>query len=498
MAPILALVLLLAPQAPADAEEARVALVARLAPAVVSVMALDRPGGGSGVIIDPDGSVLTNFHVVAGSIGSQNPKNRKFMKCGTPDGKLRRARILGLDPGGDLALLRLERGADEPDGPFPFAPLGSQERLRVGDPVLAMGNPFLLATDFQPTVTLGIVSGLRRYQPGRGGKLVYPDCIQTDAAVNPGNSGGPLFDFGGCVAGINGRISVGERGRVNVGVGFAVSADQAANFLPDLRAGRLCAHGSLRLDAREVENDLVVAAIDRDGPAWEAGIRPGDILLALDGAQLHGQNDLLRRISILSAGFAVELSWRTADRIEKTGWIALAPAEPPDEKLEAWEPEEIGEHLARETRRLEGLARQSLEQPGTPDPEALARAWRTSPEPPWPLPPLLGPGSLAVFLPPFPQGAELEGGARVAGAVAYSIALPGTRGERLYLDARTHRPLGAAFSPEPGRPEIELLVTSWRRTPSGLVPAGLRWRREGKCIAETVLEPPVPGGKERP
>ena len=118
--------------------------------------------------------------------------------------------------------------------------------MLVGETVFAMGNPFLLATDFTPTVTFGIVSGTHRYQQGSGNRmLVYPDCIQVDAAVNPGNSGGPLFNEQGEVVGINGRISIGDRGRVNVGVGFAIASNQIKNFIGDLVAGRHAEHGTL-------------------------------------------------------------------------------------------------------------------------------------------------------------------------------------------------------------------------------------------------------------
>ena len=108
-----------------------------------------------------------------------------------------------------------------------------------------MGNPFLLATDFQPTVTYGIVSGVHRYQYPAGTLLEYADCLQTDASINPGNSGGPLFDAEGRLIGINGRGSFEKRGRVNVGVGYAISINQIKNFLGHLQSGRIVDHATL-------------------------------------------------------------------------------------------------------------------------------------------------------------------------------------------------------------------------------------------------------------
>ncbi|GAH82002.1 unnamed protein product, partial [marine sediment metagenome] len=162
-------------------------------------------GGGSGVIIDAEGHAITNYHVV---------RESEKVNVGLSDGRVLSAVVKGRDPTGDVAVIRIEQG------PFPFAVLGDSDRLQIGQWVLAMGNPFGLATDFKPTVTQGVVSGLHRYLPGTiGGDLIYTDCIQTDAPINPGNSGGPLFDLQGKLVGINGRVSVRPwRGRVNTGV----------------------------------------------------------------------------------------------------------------------------------------------------------------------------------------------------------------------------------------------------------------------------------------
>ena len=201
------------------AESARIAAIDKVYGSVVAIYGNNRAGGGSGVLFDPRGYALTNFHVVAGA----GPEGW----AGLADGKLYRWDLVGMDPGGDLAIIRL-KGKDR----FPFSAIGDSNKVRVGQWAMAMGNPFVLAEDQKPTVTLGIVSGIQRYQFGAGGNtLVYGNCIQVDSSINPGNSGGPLFNMHGEVIGINGRGSFEERGRVNVGVGYAISSEQCKNFL---------------------------------------------------------------------------------------------------------------------------------------------------------------------------------------------------------------------------------------------------------------------------
>jgi serine protease Do len=130
-------------------ERQRIAVMAKVEPAVCAVMALNKPGGGSGVIISPRGWLLTNFHVTG--------KN-KVMKIGLPDGKFHLADVIGVDPGGDIALCALRGKGNQPDGTWPYVELGDSDKLKIGGFAYAMGNPFLLATDFKPTVTLGIIS----------------------------------------------------------------------------------------------------------------------------------------------------------------------------------------------------------------------------------------------------------------------------------------------------------------------------------------------------
>ncbi len=288
-------------------ERVRVECIQRVVPSVVCIFPRgSRAGGGSGVIIDPQGYGLTNFHVVRPFAGS------RLGEGGLPDGRRYPLHVLGLDPTGDVAMFRLEA-----DQPFIYAPLGESSRLRVGDWTLAMGNPFLLAEDYQPTVTSGIVSGLHRYQKGTGRALVYTDCIQVDTSINPGNSGGPLFDLRGELVGINGRISVEERGRVNVGLGYAISIDQIRRFLPALRAGLTVRHGTLNCTVRErrgVAGEVLVDQILADGAAQRAGLRLGDRIVRYNGTPILSGNQLLNLVGAYPGGWPVTVVYERDGR----------------------------------------------------------------------------------------------------------------------------------------------------------------------------------------
>src|SRR5205814_7527561 len=165
---------------------------------------------------------------------------------------------VGIDKVGDVALIKLlpkKAGRD-----FPCATLGDSDAVKAGDWSLAMGNPFLLATDFTPTVTFGLVSGVHRYQypESSRGLLEYTDCIQVDTSINPGNSGGPLFNMQAELIGINGRISLEKRGRVNSGVGYAISINQIKNFMGHLRAGLDSDHATLGASVGTADPDAPV------------------------------------------------------------------------------------------------------------------------------------------------------------------------------------------------------------------------------------------------
>jgi|GEM_PF-80926 len=252
-----------------------------------------KEGGGSGVLFDEAGFALTNHHVVAAA----GPKG----KAGLSDGKLYDWKLIGTDPAGDVAVIRL-LGKDK----WPVAPLGDSSLVRVGDYAMAMGNPFVLAEDYQPTVTMGIVSGVERYQ---GGGMVYGNCIQVDSAINPGNSGGPLMNMRGEVIGINGRAAFAERGRVNVGVGFAISIQQIKNFLPDLLAAKVAQHGTLDAQFGMRDGKVVCEAINLDGRAARAGLALGDRLLSFNGAKIETANQLANIISMLPANWPAKVAY---------------------------------------------------------------------------------------------------------------------------------------------------------------------------------------------
>ncbi len=290
------------------AESRRVAVLERAARSVVCIFVEGetRAGGGSGVLISADGIGLTNFHVVADFLATRRGVG------GLSDGRLYPLRVLGIDPGGDIVAFQLS-GRER----FDHAPLGDSDALRVGQWVAAMGNPFLVAEDYTPTITLGIISGLHRYQEGQQNLLEYADCIQVSTSINPGNSGGPLFDMDGRLIGINGRASFEERGRVNVGLGYAVTINQVRRFLPGLRAGRLMQHGTLGATVRVSGERLIFAAIQDFSPAEKAGVQLGDELLAVCGRPVRTANEFNNRIAILPAQWPVALSVRRDGAIQE-------------------------------------------------------------------------------------------------------------------------------------------------------------------------------------
>ncbi|MDZ4820897.1 MAG: trypsin-like peptidase domain-containing protein [Planctomycetota bacterium] len=286
---------------PADvlqSEAARVAAAAKAIPSVVAVFSEGGSGGGSGVVISPDGYALTNFHVVQ-PCGDH-------MQCGMADGKLYDAVVVGIDPVGDVALIKLF-GRDD----FPTAEIANSDDVRVGEWCFAMGNPFLLATDFTPTVTFGVVSGVNRYQYPAGTLLEYPDCIQTDAAINPGNSGGPLFDGQGRLIGINGRGSFEKRGRVNVGVGYAISINQVKNFLGYLKSGRIIDHATLGAVVSSWDDGkVVVSNILEDSDAYRRGLRMDDEIVRFAGRPIRTVNAFKNALGVLPRDWRVPLSYR--------------------------------------------------------------------------------------------------------------------------------------------------------------------------------------------
>ena len=283
------------------AERERIDAIARGAQAAVAIFA-GEAGGGSGVLISPDGYALTNFHVV-------QPAG-VAMKCGLSDGRIYDAVLVGLDPTGDVALVKLV-GRDD----FPFAELTDSDLVEVGDFCFAAGNPFLLATDLRPSISAGIVSGVHRYQFPAGTILEYADCLQVDAAINPGNSGGGLFDAQGRLIGVNGRASFEKRGRVNVGVGYAISANQLRNFLGFLEGGRLVDHATLGATvASDEDGRVVVSDILESSDAYRRGLRYDDEIVSLAGRPVRTVNALKNVLGTLPAGWRVPVVFRRAGR----------------------------------------------------------------------------------------------------------------------------------------------------------------------------------------
>ena len=284
------------------AEAERVATIENISRPTIAIFDSNGQGGGSGVVISPDGYALTNFHVTAPC--------GPAMKVGLSDGRLVEAVLVGLDPGGDVALIKLIG-----DGEFSAAELGDSDTVRVGEWAYVVGNPFLLADDFKPTVTYGIISGVHRYQYPAGTLLEYADCLQTDAAINPGNSGGPLFNAGGELIGINGRGSFEKRGRVNVGVGYAISINQIKKFMGQLRSGRLTDHASLGATvSRDADGRVVVDDILEDSDAFRRGLRYSDEIVQFGGREITSVNQFKNILGTFPSGWRVPLTYRRDGR----------------------------------------------------------------------------------------------------------------------------------------------------------------------------------------
>jgi S1-C subfamily serine protease len=264
-----------------------------------------RAGSGSGVIVSPDGLVLTNSHVVGSG---------RRVEATTPDGRSFSARVLGDDPDTDLALLRIDENA-----PLQAARLGDSRLLKRGQLVMAIGNPL----GFDATVTAGVVSALGRSLRSRSGRLI-DDVIQTDAALNPGNSGGPLVSSAGEVIGVNTAVIQGAQG-----ICFAVSSNTATFVLAEIIQHGRVRRGYVGIGAagvtlpRRIVLALALAqtagasitAVEKGSPADEAGLAIGDIVLAVDNKTIAGADDLVRALNADVVGRTVSFDvLRRGDR----------------------------------------------------------------------------------------------------------------------------------------------------------------------------------------
>lgn len=244
-------------------------------------------GMGSGLIISRDGYILTNRHVVDGATQIEVVLN---------DGNIYAARIVGEDPQTDIAVLHIE---DDSRSEFPFLEAGDSDALRVGEFVMAIGSPFSLRS----SVTLGIVS-----QKGRSiGALPYEDFIQTDAAVNRGNSGGPLVDFDGKWVGINTMIQTAGFSEGNIGISFAIPSKLAMNVANAIiREGRW-SRPWIGIVMEESNGSVVVGRVMPQSPAARAGLASGDIVRSVDGTDVRDARDVQRLIMNRKAGDSVKM-----------------------------------------------------------------------------------------------------------------------------------------------------------------------------------------------
>lgn len=254
-------------------------------------------GAGSGVIFTPDGFILTNNHVV---------ENATDVQVSLPDGSSYTAQVIGTDPATDLAVIRV------PASGLPFAELGDSAKLRPGQLAIAIGNPL----GFQSTVSAGVISALGRTLRSQAGRLIE-NIIQTDVALNPGNSGGPLVDSRGRVIGINSAIIYMAQG-----ISFAVPVNTAKWVVGELlRRGRvsrayLGLAGQERPLSRRVQryfeltsaSAVQAVSVEANGPAGRAGLREGDLIVSIDGQPIASVDDIHRLLAGTESGAAVTLT----------------------------------------------------------------------------------------------------------------------------------------------------------------------------------------------
>ena len=262
------------------------------------------PGGGpaaatgSGFLIDDEGSIVTNDHVVAGA-------RNVTVRFG--DGDAVPARLRGRDPSSDLALLQVDP-ADIPGEVRPV-PLATSKGLRPGDAAIAIGSPFGLAG----TVTTGVISALDREIPAPNG-FTISGVLQTDAAINPGNSGGPLLDARGRAIGVNSQIATGG-GNQNSGVGFAVPIDIVREVVPALKEGGVVERAWLGVSTADDPTGAgaVIRGVVAGGPADKSGLRPGDVIVGIAGDAVRDPGDVSTQVNARDPGEEVQVRVRRGD-----------------------------------------------------------------------------------------------------------------------------------------------------------------------------------------
>lgn len=276
-------------------------------------------GLGSGVIVSTEGYILTNNHVIEAADEITVILN---------DGRSTRAKLVGTDPDTDLAVLKIKLDN------LPVMVLSDSDQLQVGDVVLAIGNPFGVGQ----TVTSGIVSALGRNQLGIN---TFENFIQTDAAINPGNSGGALVDVQGNLLGIN--TAIYSRSGGSMGIGFAIPVSTARQVLEGIVKEGQVVRGWIGVEPTEITPDLaktfnvqrdsgvIITGVLQTGPAFKAGVRPGDVLLAVEGQQVKSVAELLARVSALKPGQAALVTvLRQSDQIDLT----ITPGQRPKAKVQ--------------------------------------------------------------------------------------------------------------------------------------------------------------------
>ena len=258
-------------------------------------------GLGSGVIVSPSGYILTNNHVIEGADEIEVSLN---------DARKARAKVIGTDPETDLAILKIDLDK------LPVIVLGSSEALEIGDQVLAIGNPFGVGQ----TVTSGIISALGRNQLGIN---VFENFIQTDAAINPGNSGGALVDTQGRLLGIN--TAIFSRSGGSLGIGFAIPVSTARQVLDSILKDGQVTRGWIGVEPQELTAELIktfnlsaksgviITGVLQNGPAAAAGIRPGDVITSVGGAQVSSVSELLSAVAALKPGVSVSFKLQRRD-----------------------------------------------------------------------------------------------------------------------------------------------------------------------------------------